>query len=133
MAIYEGITTVNLIAGEDLRDSKNLLLRINGEGRAIKTTVGTDIAVGILAENPSSSEDTTGNGVPVVLLGGIIKVVAGASHTVAAGSFVFASSTDPGHVDGSINLGAGVLSVGKALETGVNGDTFNVISYALLG
>lgn len=131
MAIYEGVTTVNLVAGEDLRDSKNLLLYVNTEGRVIKTTTNTDIAIGILAENPSSVDDTTGFSVPVVMLGGIVKIKAG--HEVAAGNFVIASTTIPGHVNDASTLAAGIFSLGIALEAAVDGDVINVVSHTLLG
>jgi len=131
MAIYEGITTVNLIAGEDLRDSKNFLLHINTEGRVIKTTESSNIVVGVLAENPSSDVETTGRGVPVVLLGGILKVRA--NNTVSPGEFVIPSDTNPGHANGFPAITAGNFSVGIAIGPATVGQVFNIVAHTLLG
>ncbi len=131
MAIYEGITTVNLIAGEDLRDSANLLLMLAGGGRVVKTIANTDIAIGILAENPSSAEDTTGFSVPVVMLGGIVKVKSGSN--IAANKFIVTDSLAPGHVNDASTLTAGVFSAGRSLESAETGDVFNMVAHTLLG
>ncbi len=134
MSLYQGVTVVNLVAGEDLRNGKNLLLKIEndgGVGKVIKTTGAGDLAVGILAENPTSGFDTDGMGVPVALLEGVVGLVAG--NVVTAGDYVTPSGATAGQVLGSSTIAAGVVIVGVALESAVTGDVFNVICRVIRG
>lgn len=129
---YEATRAVNMIAGEDLRGGVFELLTIENDGgvaKVIKTTAPTDVAVGILAENPRSDATTDGENVPVVMLngGGMCSMKAGG--TITAGQLLVAD-TDAGRVVGVADiaaLAADTMAVGIALESAVDGDIFNVL------
>lgn len=132
MAVYENVTTVSLIAGEDLRGDLGSLLHIEndgGTGKVIKTTLATQAPVGVLAENPFANLDTDGTSVPVTILNSVVKMVAGGSIT--AGQLIVADTGVAGRVLGIANIAAipaGGAAVGTALESAVDGDVFKVLA-----
>lgn len=133
MASTQNVKTVNLIAGEDLRDGFALMLTLendSGVAKVIKTTDPLESPVGILAENPQSDISTDGLGVPVALFGGggVLKVTAGG--TITAGQLLVAD-TDAGRVVGVADqaaLVADTIAVGVALESAVDGDIFEMLA-----
>lgn len=128
---YESTTAVNLIAGEDLRGDVFELLKFEndaGVAKVVKTTAVTDTAIGVLGENPRSDATTDGQTVPVVLLGGVVMMKAGAAIT--AGNLVIPHTT-AGTVSGVANSGAlpvDCMAVGVALRTAAVGDIFDVLA-----
>ncbi len=134
MAAYESTKAVNLIAGEDLRDALYSLLYVEDDsdvGKVIKTTATTQTPVGILGENPRSDVSTDGFGVPVVLLNGIVKLLAGAAIT--AGNLIVADVT-AGRVAGVADLAAipaDSMAIGVALESAIDGDVFEVLAQSI--
>lgn len=125
---YENVTIVNLVAGEDLREAGPVLVYIeddSGIGKVIKTVATTDIPVGVLAENPSPSQDTDGYSVPVALLSGTLTMIA--AGTITAGNLITPSATG-GAVVGAATVPAGDTLVGVALESAVSGDNFSVLA-----
>ena len=132
MASTQHTKAVNLIAGEDLRNSFGMILQIENDtnvGKVIKATAVTDTVIGILAENPDSAATTDGETVPVVLIsaGGVGKMLAGA--TITAGQLIVPDTT-AGRVAGVANVGAlavDSMAIGVALESAVDGDIFEVL------
>ena len=122
---YENVDLVTLIAGEDLRDAGPVLLKIEndgGVGKVVKTTAVSDIAIGILAENPSSARNSDGYGVSVALLSGKMQMI---TNSIVTAGQVLAPSTSAGRVYGVVN--SSDYRVGVALESAQGGD----IIYAL--
>lgn len=131
MSATQAVKTVNLIAGEDLRNGFGLLVTVENDsdvGKVIKTTAVTDTPVGIIAENPRSDISTDGYGVPVVLLQGVVKMVAGAAIT--AGQLIVPDTT-AGRVAGVTGVGAltvDSMAVGVALESAADGEFVEVLA-----
>lgn len=131
---YESVTTVNMIAGEDLRGDVFELLTVENDGgiaKVVKTTGPTQTAIGVLAENPRSDASTDGLGVPVTLLSG--KTMMKAGGNITAGQLLVAD-TDAGRVVGVANvaaLAADTMAVGIALESAVDGDVFSALGMPL--
>lgn len=121
-------SSLTLIAGEDLRESVYSLLYINSLGLVQKTNAADVMAIGVLGGNPRSNVDTTGHGVSVVLLKGIIKVIAG--EPIGAGSFVMIDPSNAGKVAsvGTIAEIAIGISIGVALTDADIGDIFQVFA-----
>lgn len=131
---YESVTTVNMIAGEDLRGDVFELLTVENDGgiaKVVKTTGPTQTAIGVLAENPRTDASTDGLGVPVTLLFG--KTMMKAGGNITAGQLLVAD-TDAGRVVGIANvaaLAADTMAVGIALESAVDGDVFSALGMPL--
>lgn len=131
MSATQNVKTVNLIAGEDLRNGLGLLVQVENDtnvGKVIKTTAVTQTPVGVIAENPRSDVSTDGYTVPVVLLQGVVKMVAGAAIT--AGQLIVPDTT-AGRVAGVANVGAlaaDSMAVGVALESAADGEFVEVLA-----
>lgn len=129
MSSSQNVKVVNLIAGEDLRGDVYEILKVNASGQVIKTTAVTDTTVAILAEEPRSDADTTGTGVPVVLVagGGVGVVKAGA--TITAGQLLVPDATAGrvAGVTGAGGLAVDSMSIGVALDSAVDGDEFRAV------
>ena len=135
MANYQSCKTVSLVAGEDLRGDVYGALTIDASGRAVKTSAATSLIVGVLAEEPRKDMATTGETVPVAIIGGggALKMKAGAAIT--AGQIVIPSAT-AGRVAGVANiaaLAANEMAVGVALEAAADGDVFSVLAQTIAG
>jgi hypothetical protein len=131
MATYESAKAVNLIAGEDLRGDVYQLLYIEDDsdvGKVVKTTAVTQTPVGILGENPNGESSTDGVTVPVVLLQGVVKIMAGGA--VTAGDLIVPDAT-PGLVIGVTGVGAlaaDSMAIGVALTSAADGDIFSMLA-----
>ena len=132
MAYHENAKAVTLIAGEDLRGDIAEALKIDAQGRVIKTTAATDVIIGTLAADTPG--DSTGKGVPVAVIGGgVFKMKAGAAIT--AGQLVVPSAT-AGRVAGAADIAAltaNQMAVGVALEAASEGDIFSVLVQSIAG
>lgn len=136
MASTQNVKTVNLIAGEDLRDAFGSILYVEDDsdvGKVIKTTAVTQSPVGVLAENPNPDATTDGLTVPVALFGGggVFKVLAGGA--VTAGELLVADTT-AGRVIGVADqdtLAANATAIGIALESAVDGDIFEMVAQVM--
>ncbi len=130
MASAQSTVSVNILAGEDLRGDLFELLQVEddgGVGKVIKVTGVTQVAIGVLAEDPDGVATTDGEMVPVTLLQGIVKMKAGG--TVTAGDVVV-SDTDAGRVVTVADIAAMVadsFAVGIALETAADGEIFSCL------
>jgi hypothetical protein len=105
-----------MTAGEDLRNSLNLLVKVDNTGRVVKTTATTDTVAGVVSVQPYDAETALGTAVTVAQLQGIFTVVADAAIT--AGSLVHPTTT-AGRVVGVANaaaLPANVSAIGVALN-----------------
>lgn len=135
MASAQAPKVVNILAGEDLRGDLFELLQIEddgGVGKVIKVTGVTNIAVGVLAEDPDGAATTDGEMVPVALLNGIIKMKAGG--TVTAGDVVV-SDTTAGRVvtvAAIADMVADSFAVGIALETAADGEIFACLAMPMV-
>lgn len=124
---YENVNLVTLIAGEDLRNAGPVLLKIEndgGVGKVVKTTTTTDLAIGILAENPLPGQSTDGMGVSVALLSGRLQMKA--NDTITAGQVLGPSGVTPGSVRGVVN--ATDIRTGVALESALPGEIFSALA-----
>ena len=137
MASTQNVKTVNMIAGEDLRNAYGSILYIEDDsdvGKVIKTTAPADqTPIGVLAEEPDSASTTDGENVPVALFGGggVFRVLAGG--TVTAGQLLVADTT-AGRVIGVADqdaLVANVIAIGVALESAVDGDLFEMVAQVM--
>ena len=132
MASAQAPKIVNILAGQDLRGDLFELLQVEddgGVGKVIKTTAVTDVAIGVLAEDPDGAADSDGEMVAVALLHGVLKMKAGG--TVTAGDIVVAD-TDAGRVvtvADIATLAADSMAVGVALETAADGEIFMCLAY----
>lgn len=110
------IVNLPMTAGEDLRNSLNLLVKVDNTGRVVKTTATTDTVAGVVSVQPYDAETALGTAVTVAQLQGIFTVVADAAIT--AGSLVHPTTT-AGRVVGVANaaaLPANVSAIGVALN-----------------
>lgn len=134
MATYESVTTINRIAGEDLRGGIFSLLtpvNIGGVSQLVKTTDPTQVAVGILAEDPCDQVSTEGLGIPVTLLEGQVLLKAGAA--ISAAQFLIPSSDTPGTVTGVTEIPDGATVVGIADHDAIAGDIIEAQGLLLKG
>lgn len=132
---YESTQAVTLIAGEDLRLASAggvfSLLKFENDGgiaKVVKVTAVTDVAIGVLAEEPRTDVTTDGQAVSVVMLASGGRGMMKAGATITAGQLVV-SDTTAGRVAGVADIAAMVadsMSVGIALESAVDGDIFEV-------
>lgn len=132
--MYESVTTLNRVAGEDLRGDVFALLTTendNGICKVVKTTATAQIAVGVLAEDPTDSMSTDGLGVPMTLLKGQIMVRAGGA--VTAGQYLVPSDTVPGTVIGAATIPAGSMAVGIADHSAAAGEVVEALGLMLMG
>ncbi len=131
MASIENTSAVNMIAGEDLRTEVGSILTIEDDsdvGKVVKATAVTDTVVGYLAEDPDSSATTDGQTVPMGLLTGKVKLIAGA--TITAGQLIVPDVT-AGRVAGVTGVGGladDSMAIGVALVSAVDGDIFSVLA-----
>ena len=137
MASTQNAKAVNLIAGEDLRNSFGMVLKFEDDAdvaKVIKATAVTDTVIGVLAENPDSVATTDGETVPVALLagGGVVKVLAGG--TITAGDLVVVDATAGRVASGGASqaaLVADAVAIGVALESAVDGDIFEMLAQVM--
>ena len=117
MATTQSVTTVNLIAGADLTDAYSEAVKINNQGRAVKTTGANDVAVGVVTA--AASKSGVGNVVAVGLFGagGILRVKAGGN--ISRGQFLAPSTTNGALIGNGSRQGN---SVGIALDAASSGD-----------
>ena len=135
MANYQSSKAVSFVAGEDLRGDLYEALTVNSGGRVAKTTLSTDVIIGTLAAEPRNDAATTGETVPVAIVGGggVLKMKAGAAIT--AGQLIVPGTT-AGRVLGVANIegiGGNQLAVGMALEAAADGDVFSVLAQSISG
>ena len=136
MANYQSCKTVSLVAGEDLRGDVYGALKINGDGRVVKSTSTTDIVIGVLAEEPRKDAATTGERVAVTVIGGGGVLKMKAALALLAGHVVVPSSITAGRVSGMADiddLAENQMAVGVALEGAVAGDIFEVLAQSIAG
>ena len=137
---FQNVKVVNMIAGEDLRGDVYEALTVEndgGVGKVIKTAAGTDVVIGVLAENPRTDVTTDGLGVPVALIGaggvGLMK----AGGAITAGELIISfGGTTPGTVEGVASIAAipvDTMCFGVALETAASGDIFPVLWMPVAG
>jgi hypothetical protein len=110
------IVNLPMTAGEDLRNSLGLLVRVDNTGRVVRTTATTDTVAGVVSVQPYDSENALGTAVTIAQLQGTFTVVADAAIT--AGSLVHPTTT-AGRVVGVANaaaLPANVSAIGVALS-----------------
>ena len=136
MAVYENCTVITMTAGGDLRDDIYKALTVNAAGRVVLTDAATDVIVGFLGENPRSDVATTGNEVPVVLIGGGGRLKAKAAGAVTRGHLIVPSATAMrnGQVDGVATPGAlanDQMAVGIALEAAADNQVFEILAMSI--
>ena len=136
MAVYESCTVITMIAGGDLRDDIYKALTVDATGRVVLTDAVDDVIVGFLAENPRSDIATTGNDVPVVLVGAGGRLKAKAAAAVTRGHLIVPSATANrnGQVGGVANiaaLGANQMAIGFALETAADNQVFEILAMTI--
>ena len=127
MARTQNFKSVTLPQGADLTEAVNELVKVDANGRIIKTSVAADVAVGVIVE--SASRSTVGDGVAIGLIGGggIMKVKAAAAIT--RGHLLVCHATD-GKASGVANIGAlavDQMAFGIALEAAAAADV--IISF----
>ena len=146
MSQYEKATIVTMTAGGDLRNERGALLRVDNTGRVQLATAAAG-AVGVLAMNPDGSSTqrsgavgtaetgtgTTGNVVPVALIGcgGILTVRAGAAITAGQLIVVDATAGRAAGVAAFTNLTGNQMGVGFALEAAADGEFFRMLAQPL--
>lgn len=117
---FEGVRTLTYIAGEDLTGDLYRLVKIDTDGKAIKTVAAGDYATGVVAQDPNLSQGSTAssedNPVMVAMLEGIVLCEAGAAitqgdllHSDATGRVISAGANIAG-------VTAGDYVVGQAME-----------------
>ena len=115
MAVFEGISTLSVEAGEDLSSDQYKFVKLSA-GKVIKAGDGGD-AIGVLLNAPTSGLVAT---VATVDGGGKCKVKLGG--TVAIDAYVGSGSGSTG-----VTGDTGAVILGQALEAGVTGDVITVL------
>ena len=113
MAFKEGTSAITLVAGADLSASQHRFVKVNASGYAVLAGAGEN-AAGVLANDPTSGQAGT------VDVGGVTKVVAGA--TVALGA----------EVESDANAAAITQSAGEALGIALSGGAAGELISVLL-
>lgn len=105
MSTFQATKVVNMVAGENLNGDLYEVVKVDSDGRVVKSTAVTDVIVGVIAEDPGRVTVDGADTVPVMLLTGIILVKAGG--TVTAGQIAVShGATTAGTVEGVANTGA---------------------------
>ena len=122
----QNVKSVTLIAGEALDGDIYEIVKVDTDGKVIKTTAVTDTAIGVVFESLDTTTGADGNAVQIALLGagGVIPVKAGG--TITAGDLVAADGTSAGATLAAV--AADVVVIGVALESAVSGDVFDVLA-----
>ena len=116
MANTQKACLVTLPQGASLVGAVNELVKVSAEGRVVKTSVVTDIAVGVVAESAGRANAGDGVSIAIIGAGGVLKVKAAAAIT--RGHLLVCHATD-GKAAGVANIGAlaaNQMSFGIALE-----------------
>lgn len=131
MAYYESTRAVTLRAGEDLSAASiGSALKMNAEGRVILATAVTDIVIGVLGESGNAS----GTEVPVIMLGGILKMVCNSAIVRGnlVGSAAKGAATPAGRIadigDSLDDVTGNAMALGLALEAGAAGEVISVLA-----
>ncbi len=119
MATNQTMRTIVLDAGADLSGSQFNIVKLNATQQVILPAAVTDTPVGILQNKPASGE----RAIIALLDGAILKVKCGAA--IVAGA--------PVGLDATLGLAgaegaAGEMNIGTAIETGVDGETFEILT-----
>lgn len=133
MATYDQGKTITLPAGENLDGDIYETVKINSSGGVIKTTATTDLAIGVLAENPGPT--VAGDIVTVAVFGGGGILKAKAAEAITAGEIIAPSDT-AGRVDGHPGLSSLVdnrLGLGVATQSAVAGEVFSFVAESIGG
>lgn len=127
----QAVNSLTLVAGENLATDIYKILTRNASGQVVKATAATQIPVGISAMNTNQAQgvagDSTGNGVTVAQLQGVVLVEC--AGTIVVGNLVQAGAgglaVDAGGA-GLADLGANEFAIGYAIEAGVIGQIIEV-------
>jgi hypothetical protein len=113
MAVEDILKEISILTGATFATKQYYFGKVNSSGLLVTAGDG-EAAIGVVTNNPASGE------VASVAIGGIVKVVAGASIT--AGAVI--SSTSDGKAQ---TAASGDLVLGVALTAADNGDVFSMI------
>ncbi len=132
MASSQNTKSVNILAGATLVAAPlGAALAIDNTGRVILAALANAVIVGFLAEQPDQTQDTTGENVPVAVVGagGVGKVVAQAA--IAVGDFIIPTTTagKVAGVTGLASIPVDVMAVGVALEAATAADDVIEVLY----
>lgn len=88
--VYQHVASIDFEAGEDLTGDVHRLVRIDADGRVIKTALPGEIAIGVVGMDPNRNQGSTETSenqiIQVVSLMGILLIEAGAAINI--GDFV---------------------------------------------
>lgn len=128
---FESVRMLTMIAGEDLTGDQYRLLKIDTDGKVIKSVAAGDYSVGVLAMDANLSQGSTASSedeaVTVAMLEGVVLLEAGAAitqgdliHSDAQGRAISAGADIAA-------LAAGDYVVGQAIEAaGAAGEVISV-------
>ena len=118
---FEAVRTLTMTAGENLNGDDGRLVKIDTDGKVIKSVAAGDFSTGVVAMDPTpsqgSSDSSEDNAVRVAMLEGIIICEAGAAitqghllHSDASGRVISAGGDAPADAT------AGDFIIGQAME-----------------
>ena len=118
MSTYEAPLRLTYVAGEDLSESVYCLVKLDANGRVVKTTSDADYAIGVLG-GVSDPDRGAGDVVTVVALHGTGKLLVKTGDAVARGNLAVLHATADGAIDDVADLAtatAGKQILGVVME-----------------